>query len=188
MAGKRPQPKGCGYQVRGIPRSHAPRGDGIFGRSAAGVPVAASFSLRVFDRGAVPWREKNRSLKGAATKNHQASGRSDLCNYIDSPSRSSICAVNSCSISGPLNPTATNATFPFLSMMNFVGIPVTCYLSESLLPEISSIRIGKVYLLSVTNFFAFSTVAGNPFTRSQVSTTRNATFWLSLYLSYTFCR
>src|ERR1051325_2117460 len=68
MAGKRPQPKGCGYQVRGIPRSHAPRGCGILGRSAAGVSVAASFSLRVFDRGAVPWREKDRSLKAAATK------------------------------------------------------------------------------------------------------------------------
>src|ERR1051326_3070491 len=30
--------------------------------------VAASFSLRVFDRGAVAWREKDRSLKAAATK------------------------------------------------------------------------------------------------------------------------
>src|ERR1051325_2813288 len=55
-------------QVSILSRSHAPRGDGIFGRSAAGVSVAASFSLRVFDRGAVPWREKDRSLKAAATK------------------------------------------------------------------------------------------------------------------------
>jgi hypothetical protein len=30
--------------------------------------VAASFSLRVFDRGAVPCRGKDRSLKAAATK------------------------------------------------------------------------------------------------------------------------
>src|ERR1051326_4525212 len=61
---ERTQPKGCGYQARSVPIRLSPRSGG----TRSGVSVAASFSLRVFDRGAVAWREKDRSLKAAATK------------------------------------------------------------------------------------------------------------------------